>query len=308
MAVRNLYTYEVKTPTLDNATTLKEEYVNERFERFLREINSLEIDEKAKRFEGKLVWLTDVEDTYDSNYLTGVFKAGRYGEEQDIFDVQQLIQIGTKGINDSVISEVSFVLCKKTGLLLLESDRYRVVSRTLIDRYLGKLQYIMQDFINDHNLMNPNKLIAEQMFYTIKTILTDDFFEKLENIARIKKATVYISIDTKDDNIANHYFRTAADEIGVDGYDQIAISLVNNIRGTGIRHIKRLFENLIELEKFDKYEIEGFTHFNRQKTIHIGTQAKYFEVEVDINENGLINRPKLVEDMVEIAKKNNPLI
>ncbi|GGD05111.1 hypothetical protein [Pontibacillus salipaludis] len=309
MAVKNVYAYKVNTPTLINnaSSSYREEYVNNRFERFLREINNKTLSEKAKKFDGKLVWLEEVSDTEDSNFLTGTFKAGRYGEEQDIYDVEQLIHSGTKKKNDSVISEIVFVLCKRSGLFLLESDSHRIVTRTNIDKYLGKMQGIMEDFIADHNSLNPSSLIVDSMYYTIHTILTDDFFEKLNDLARIKEAKVFVDVESNEQNAAESHYRNMANEMGVDGYDQVAISLVNSKRGTGIRHIKKLFENLIQLEKYDRFQIEGYTHHSRHRTVHIGTQAKFFEVRYSKNPNGLPNRPQLISNMVKIAREDNPL-
>jgi hypothetical protein len=310
--VKRVFAYAIETPVYDikNNSFIIDRYDNQRFEPYLREIKNIqnENDRKLLIDQSKLILLDKLQDSMDSDFLEGTLIASRFGEQQDIFDVDTLVKTGELKRRDSVKGEVSFILCKKTGLLLVQSDSSLVVNRNSIDRYFMYFEKIIKRRISEFNLIDKNFSIPSlTSFFTIRVVPSDDFFKKIRQLARVKGATVIVDMKKNPNNQAINYFRQQAEEKNVDNFGEIAITLINKKIGTGIRNVEDFFRNLIEMQRYDKYIVEGKTQAGRNKTVTMGIQDTSFEVKVPINENGIIDRSVLLNEMINIAKFQNPL-
>jgi hypothetical protein len=306
---KRIFAYQICTPLLNRHTNSLDDkrYDHDRFEWLLNAISSQPANQRAMRFENKLIDMMYYHDSLeDANLIEGLFISTRYGELQDIIDVNTLTTTGNLQDHEGVKNEISFVLCKKTGLLLVQSDSARVVTRNTLDKYFSNKVQLINNIISEFNHNNDPLHIVDNMFFTIQTIVSDDFFKKIRQLARIKEAKVFITLKESKNNAAVEYYQDAL-ESEVDMVDEISISLINKKTRTGIRNVEKFFRKLIELEKYDRYEVQGYTHSNDPKRITFDSQAMDFPVYVSQNDNGLLNRTELVEEMIKIAKYSNPL-
>ncbi|KZE78625.1 hypothetical protein AV654_02425 [Paenibacillus elgii] len=307
--VRKVFAYRIDTPLFyvkKNEMNMNH-YDTNRFQEFLKAIVN-ENDRKLHIDHSKLVRLETIQDSNDSDFLEGIFIASRFGEEQDIINVDTLSTTGKLMRRESVKGEVSFILCKKSGLLLVQSDSSLVINRNSIDTYLTAFVPLMRPYISAYNQNNKDTQIThESTFFTIRTVPSDDFFKKIRELARVKGASVFVNTKNNPQNAAIDYFRNEAEENQVDNFGEIRITLMNKVMGTGVRNVENFFRTLVELQKYDKYEIEGKTHAGRNKTVTMGLQDTSFEVKVLVNDNGVVDRSSLIEEMVRIAKFRNPL-
>lgn len=308
--VRKVFAYRIETPLFDlKKNQMKMDcYDNTRFEKFLKQIITLS-DRKLLIDDSKLIRMEILVDSDDYDFLEGIFIASRFGEEQDIIDVDTLNTTGKLRQRESVKGEVSFVLCKKTGLLLVQSDSSLVVNRNTLDKYFSSFSSIINSNIIDFNKANKDFQIPnETAYFTIRIVPSDDFFKKIRQLARIKGASVFVDTIKSPNNKAIEYFRKEAEGNNVDDFGGIRISLINSVMGSGVRNVENYFRKLVELQKYDKFEVEGKTPGGRDKKVTMKIQDTSFEVKVPINNNGVIDRSVLLDEMIKIAKFQNPLM
>ncbi|QDS35817.1 hypothetical protein [Brevibacillus brevis] len=301
-----IYGFEIITPKFVGNGYDMERYDHDQMEFFFKEIMKLNERNRVFRYKGKMINLVSCKQSSDADFIEGVFTSAKFGQEQDIINVFDQTTTGQKGKNEGVKNEVHFILQKKTGLLLVQYDDQRVVSRDLIKRFFDHHLSLMDRYKNEFKNVNKPYEIPKT-FLQIKTLPSKHFFDELRQMATIKEAYVLADLSKGANNNAVEYLRDEAQENEVDGFQQIKISLLNKVKSTGIRHIESYFKKMLELEAYDGYGVSGISHSGKTKSLTMARVPHNYDINVSINSAGLINVSELMSQMVYIAKYDNPL-
>lgn len=309
---KRIYAFKISTPVtnIETDTMNPHIFIRDLFETFLNRIQTQNQNIKALTDDGKFFDLHSFSQSDDADFVEGVFHTTRYGTQNDI------IEIATKAIQGQVLPsqgvkyDVHFVLCRRTGLLLVESDPYRVATRNTIDKYLSKKQTLMTDYIQDYNRRNRPQFIYDSMIFTIENVMDEGFYDQLAEITRIKEVSGYMEVNENDQNEAVSRFKreAAGEDHNITEVTEFKISLLNSVRNSGLKHVRRFIQNSLDLEKFSRFEVAGYDSMSRKRIATFNVKPVSFYVNVEVNENGLINSGQLLNEMVNIAKYDNPFL
>ncbi|GED61528.1 hypothetical protein ABER61_28805 [Brevibacillus formosus] len=301
-----IYGFEIITPKFFGNGYDMERYDHDQMEYFFSEIMNLKERKRVFHYKGKMINLVSCKQSSDADFMEGVFTSAKFGQEQDIINVYDQTTTGQKGKNEGVKNEVHFVLQKKTGLLLVQYDDQRVVSRDLIKRFFDNHLPLMDRYKSEFKKVNKPYEIPKS-FLQIKTLPSKQFFDELRQMATIKEAYVLADLSKGTNNQAVEFLRNEAQENEVDGFQQIKISLLNKVKRTGIRHIEDYFKKMLELEAYDGYGVSGIAHSGKTKNLTMARVPHNYDINVSVNTVGLISVSELISQMVYIAKYDNPL-
>jgi hypothetical protein len=308
---KRIFAYKICTPVtnLEFDQMNKDVYLRQIFEPFLTEVMNQSVNVKALREEGKFFDINSINQNEDADYLEGVFHTTRYGTQNDIIEITTQAVQGQVLPTQGVKFDVHFVLCRRTGLLLVESDPFRVATRNTIDTYLSKKQTLVKQFIEDYNKENYPQFVYDSMVFTIESVMDQGFYDQLAEISKIKEVSGYMEVTDDGQNAAISKFKNdaAGNEHNVSEVTEFKISLINSVRNSGLKHVKRFIDNSLDLEKFSRFEVSGYDNMNKKRTASFNVKPVSFYVNVDINGNGVINSAQLIQEMVNIAKEDNPL-
>jgi hypothetical protein len=299
-----VYAYEIITPKLHPKGLDLERYDHEQVDFFINEILKKNEADRAVHYKNKMINLISYRQTEDTDLMEGRFSSARFGQEQDIIDVYRQTTTGVKGRNEGVKNEVHFVLQKSTGLLLVQYDNQKVVSREMMKKFFYHHRDLVKGYKKEFNKIN-SPYIIPRSFMQIKTLPSKQFFEELREFASIKEAFVIADLARGTNNDALEYLRNEAE--GVEDYQQIRISFLNKIKRSGIKHIEAFFRRLYESEAYDGYGVQGKTYAGKTKQITMEKVPHNYDVEVSVNDQGIIDSSELIKGMVDIVKRERLL-
>ncbi|SEM79635.1 hypothetical protein SAMN04489762_1059 [Terribacillus saccharophilus] len=322
-----VFGYELWTTKFTGNSVKEDRFDFELLDTLLKKILEVPIKERAfkNKKKNKSINLLSYKDSDDSDLVEGVFSTARYGKEQKIIDIPDQTEAGLKGKNQGVLSQVNFIIDKATGLLLVEKDSEGVARRQLILGFLKYHKGLIYDYIEQFNKQfSPNK-IHKNNFVSVKSLPPKTFFEDIKDFASIKDAYYYKDInqdDNKNNEASNFMYQyQKADKEGMKGVTRVKVSFENTLRGGSVRHVEKFFKKLFEAQNYDALapnknneydDVDGFgasgrLQSGRTRTIELENIQRAFDVSVEHSEGGIPSVSDLIEQMVYIAKHDNPL-
>lgn len=269
---------------------------------FLTHVKAL--PDRSQDLGDRFIFLEEFNDVYNNNYYSGWFVSARYGEIPDWIDARTMVRrANNKRITEGEENRTYFVLNKRTGLLLLQSDNKRIVTGSSVDNYLRSKIDGFEPQINRYNRLNARRLmITKETFIQLDYSIDTTFMEEVRRLARIKKTTIQCSVANARQNgvvtaINNHLN-------GVSEYDEVEFAVVNKVRRMGVSGIEQFLEDLQDRELYRNVIVQGTTSMGRPKTISWENHARKFEVKVQINANGLVYQDDMINQLIAVAEQN----
>ncbi|WP_374717484.1 hypothetical protein [Neobacillus sp.] len=300
--------FEISTPKFLGKSYDPDRYDHEQIEYLIKKILKEPLKKRAFHKNNKVINLLTCKDSDDQDFMEGTFSTARYGQEEEIIDVHEQNVAGNKPKNHGVKHELHFLLDKNTGLLLIQKDKNNVISRDMLHRYFNYHLALAEKYREAFNKINPNLKIIKRSYVKVTTVPSQEFFEEIEKFALIKEAFVIKDVDT--DNITNEglqYLRNQAIDNGVENFQTMKVSYMNNVKRSGIKHVKQFLKKLYEEEKYDNYGVTGTLESGKNRTLTMARIPQGYDVKVTFNEMGLPNFQEIISHMVNIAKFNNPI-
>ncbi|WP_436918126.1 hypothetical protein [Bacillus pumilus] len=293
--------YEIKTPKLN---IQEDQYIENRFDKehflnFLIKIASSK--EKIFDVDNKFLTLEEFSVSDDAEFYVGKFTSARYG------NVEQLVHRKTLGrrpsnktVDEGDENTVYFVVDVTNGNLYLQSDSQRIVTKGSIDVYLRSFLELFEKEINEFNRKS-NLTITPKNLFNIKTVYSQSFFDEINSLLRIKKATMKVNYNKDINSSVINAIRNGAEEI--ENADEITYSLSNKERGGSMKKVEKFIKNLEELDKYNNIMVEGVGESGHPRAIKLEDHPQSFYVKVNINSKGLINFNDLINGIVKKGKK-----
>ena len=300
--------YEILTSKFLGKSYDPDRYDHEQVEYLLNKITKLSMKDRAFHRDNKVLNLLSCKDSNDQDFMEGVFSTARYGQDEEIIDVIEQNVTGNKPKNHGVKNELHFLLDKRTGLLLIQKDKNHVISKDMLHKYFHFHFGLAENYREKFNEINPDIKIVKNSYMKVTTILSEEFFNEIEKFAMIKEA--FVIKDIESDDITNEgiqFLKDQAEENGVGNFQQMKISYMNNVKKSGIKHVKQFFKKLYEEEKYDNLGVTGRLETGKGKTLTMAKIPQGYDFKVTFNENGIPSISEIHENMIKIAKKNNPI-
>lgn len=298
---------KVRTPKIDvvNNSVVLDRFDLDDVVEFFNHIKNL--NDPSQNLGDRFIFLEQFNDNYHDEFYSGWFISARYGESPNWIDSNTLVRRpNDKKTSEGEENRTYFVLEKKTGLFLLQSDNKRIATGKAVDEYLRSKIETFGDYIREYNRLRQGSLMtSKEIFIQLDYSINTTFMKEVNLLARIKKTTIQCDITKVDENpvvdaISNHLE-------GVEGYDEIEFSVVNKQRKMGIGSIEKFMEDLYDRQLYRNIIVTGTTSFGRPKTISWGNHAKKYEVKAQINSNGLVYQDDIINQLIQLGLRENPL-
>ncbi|KWZ68341.1 hypothetical protein [Bacillus altitudinis] len=303
--------YEICTPKFKEDIWDEDRYDNEMIEVFLNLIMYVDIKDRAFRRKNKMINLQSIKQSDDADFLEGVFFTAKYGKEQTIIDVPNQIDAGKKEKNHGVKNEVNFLIHKRTGLLLIEKDSEGVARASMIQKFFRYHRELIYPYIEEFNKNNRPIKIYKNSFYRINSLPSKSFFDEIEEFSTVKEAFYYkdISLGEGANNQAADlmYHYNNASENGVSGVTRVKVSFQNKIPKGSVKHVVSYFQRLFESQNYDGIGVSGKLNSGRHRTIELENIQRAFDISVEHSDTGIVSLQDLIKEMVQIAKRDNPV-
>ncbi|MEK9196856.1 hypothetical protein [Ureibacillus sp. FSL E2-3493] len=298
----NVYAYKISTPAIDTARNVATDgyYNHQLFEGFLNEIIS---NSRNKILEsGKYIHLIGIKQSSDADVLEGLFHTTRYGTKSDIIDVS----------NDKVVSQlepmhgvkniVNFVIHRKSGILLIQNDPFKLIQRNNLIDFLERNVELGKKHVTKFNIDFKPLLVSNSNFYTIQTIYDEDFYQQLAKIANIKAVSINTKVQKESVNTALSKFThsgVSSDDY-LDDVTDVTYTFKNSRRNNGVKHVKNFIKNALDLEKIDTIIAHGS---NKEKVEFNKIKPRKYQITTTINDSKVLDQSKIIEGMIKIVKE-----
>ncbi|MDD9312625.1 hypothetical protein PUS82_15225 [Cytobacillus firmus] len=302
-----VFMYQLITPKLDPSGTgsyLEERFDENHFISFLRKIMDQPLQDRIFDTGDKVMTLESFSLSDDADFYEGHFTAFRYGEVTNLVHRRTFRKRPSdKTIDEGDENNVYFVIERVTGRLFLQSDGKRLVTRNSIDKYLRNFYPLFENDINQINRMISPLMITPMNLYAIKTIYAESFYEEINKLLRIKKATMQVKFNQDINSDVVNAIRAGAE--GVDGADTIEYALINKERRGSMRKVEQFLRNLEEINKYENIVVEGTEESGKPKAIKLEDHPKDFSIKVSVNENGIISFQELINGIIDKVKRSS---
>jgi len=307
--VIKIFAYELSTPKFNYEKQHLQEgrYDHAHFEKLLSAIIELNTQNRPLHLDGKFITLEYYKNSDDTDIIEGAFTSAKYGQIPDWVHSRTLRRRKSgKDIEEGEESRTHFIIDKKTGLFLLQSDTERIVSRNSIDKYFRHHSTLINDFIKEYNIENTNKFeIYPKMFYRLVTVISDDFYKDIDKLSRIKKGTLEVDVNQDINNDALNAIKKQSAKIG--NVENVGYVVHVKTRGRGLTNVKEFFKQIEELNRYSDIIVEGSSALGIHKKVNLVDHPYKYEIKIPVNSNGIPNNVKLIEHMVYLSKHENPL-
>jgi hypothetical protein len=298
-----VYIYQLATPKMDivNNSYRDQSFDEDHFISFIRKIMELPLENRILDSGDKVMTLESFKVSDDADFYEGNFTAARYGEVTNLVHRRTFQKRPSdKTMDEGDENNIYFVIERETGRLFLQSDGKRLVTKNSIDKYLRSFINLFEDEIRQINGQIHPLMITPRNLFVIKTVFAESFFEEINKLLRIKKATMQIDINEDINSPVVNAIRAGAE--GVDGANIIEYSIINKERGGGMRRVEQFLRNLEEIEKYENIVVLGTEESGRNKAIKIEDHPKDFSVQVSVNPNGIISFQELIDGIIDNVK------
>lgn len=312
MAGKNDYikinAFEICTPKFFGDYFSKDRYDHEQIEYLFNQIMKIPLKQRILHRKGKMINLINYQTSDDADFIEGTFTSAKFGQKQEIIDVYTHTKTGDKEKEHGVKNEIKFVLDKRNGLILVQHDKEGVIGRDMLHRYFNYHSDTCEPYRLTFNKLNPKAKIMKRSYVKVIALPSQEFFNAIDEFSTIKEAFVLVDIEGDVNNEGIEFLANEAKQHNVEDFQEMKITYRNNIKKRGIKHIKEFFKHLSDIDKYDNYGVSGQLISGKTKTI---TAAKiphaYFE-QVYFNENGIPDGSQIVNHMVRISKRDNPIL
>ncbi|WYU50346.1 hypothetical protein MHH67_13265 [Bacillus sp. FSL K6-0047] len=310
--VVQVYAYKISTPltNIDTNAMDPEFYSYEFFEGFL----DILVSSKNRTFMdgSRYIELVSFKQSDDADIIEGKIHTTRYGTLNNILNVETREVTGQLNPTEGVVNEINFVICRQTGLFLVQSDPFRVANRNQLDNYFTRKQVLAEDLANEYNKQNHPYLLYNNNFFFIETVFNKDFYEQLAKIAKVKEVSITSKVQKPEDNAALEAFKKESDQeldenLVIGGVTEAVYTVKNSIRNGGLKHVERFVKNIVDFEKVSKLEAKGYNEFSKPETASFEVKPVRYPVVTTKNSNGVLDQSEIIKGMVDIAKYKNPL-
>lgn len=287
-------------------------YNHELMDTFLKSILLLDIDKRKFKNEEVTLNLVEYKQSSNVNIMEGVFTTARHGISKITINVETQEEMNTIEYYEGVKNEIHFTLDKKKGLLLVQEDKLNhVFSRTVLKSFLYSHRQLIFPYIDEFNKKNLYKeaSLYKRGFYSINSLPPIDFMEKLKEFKSIKSGILYInSSEKKSPN--NDVIEKLEEELNDNEINEFDIEVkIKNKSPLGmVKTFEKYFNKMIDIQKYDDYAIEGVTKAGATKKITPDSITREFDIEVNVNVNGLSSLDDIFKGMENIILYNNPLV
>lgn len=296
--------YKLSTPKLDTSSgdLYESRFDYEQFIGFVNKIMKLPLQRRIYDNGQKVMTLEGFKVNEDADFYEGYFTSARYGEVTNLvhrktFEKRQ----SDKTVDEGDENNIYFVIEKNTGMLFLQNDSKRLVTKNAIHRYFRNYLNLFEEEIKTINKRIFPLIVAPNNFFTISTIYSTDFYNEIRNLIRIKKATFIISYKENTNSDVVNAIRKSSDM--VTGVDEIEYTIKNKERGGSMKSVEKFLRNLEEIDKYENVIVEGPEEGGgRNKAVKLEDHPKVFPIEVNVNANGIINFNDLITGIIKIAK------
>lgn len=309
-----IYGYELTTPKFKKDSYDQDRFDFELLEYFFNKIIS-DVTLKERAFidhkTHKMINLISFKQSDEANLFEGVFITARYGKEQEIYDVFEQIESGTKPKNHGVKNEVNFLVDSRTGLMLIEKDSENVARGNFIKKFIRYHRELIEDYLVQFNKQYDPQKMYRNSFLKISSLPTRTFFEELNEFSIVKDAYYYLDIEDlpgTSNEVSNLlYLHNKAEENGMRGVSRVKVSFENSIPKGSVYGIETYFKKLFESQHFDGLGVSGKLPSGRQRTIELENIQRAFDINVEFNDNGIPSLSDLIDGMTKIALTDNPV-
>lgn len=300
----NIYQFTTPKLNMERNTYDEERFDDDHLIPFLRKIIDQPIPNRILDSGDKVLTLESFRTSDDADFYEGSFTAARYGEVTNLVHRRTFRKRPSdKTIDEGDENNIYFVIEKATGRLFLQSDGKRLVTRNSIDKYLRTFMNLYENDVAQLNRMIQPLMITPNNLFAITTIFAESFFEEINKLIRIKRATMQIKINEDINSPVVNAIRTGANV--VDGADAIEYSIINKERGGGMRRVEQFLRNLEEIDKYENIVVVGTEQSGRNKAIKIEDHPKDFSVQVTVNDNGIISFQELIDGIIDRVKRGD---
>jgi hypothetical protein len=300
--------FELCTPKFFGDYYSKDRYDHEQVEYLLLRIMEIPIEQRAFHRKGKMINLVNFQTSDDADFIEGTFTSAKYGQKQEIIDVYTQTKTGDKEKQHGVKNEIKFVLDKRNGLILIQHDREGVVGRDMLHRYFNFHIDLSEPYREIFNNVNPKAKIIRRSYLKVAALPSQEFFDAIDDFAKIKEAFVMIEVDDEINNEGIEFLANEAMEHNVDDFQEMKITYKNTVKKGGIKQIKAFFKHLSDLDKYDNYGVSGQLASGKSKTISMAKIPHSYYEKVYFNENGIPDGSQIVNHMVRLSKTDNPVL
>ena len=299
-----VYIYRFVTPKLNREDNT---YDDERFDEehlitFFRKIIDQPLEGRIFDTGEKFITLESFKLSDDADFYEGSFTSARYGEVPNLVHRRTFQKRPSdKTIDEGDENNIYFVIERTTGRFFLQSDSKRLVTKNSIDKYLRNFMNLFENDIAQLNRIIKPLEITPRNLFAIKVIYAESFFEEINKLIRIKKATMQIKVNEDINSPVVNAIRSGANEI--DGADTIEYAILNKERGGSMRKVEQFLRNLEEIDKYENIVVVGTEESGRNKAIKIEDHPKDFSVKVSVNQNGIISFQELIDGIIDLVKR-----
>lgn len=297
-----VYAYRISTPAINTDKNLAtDNYYNyELFESFLNVLISSGLDKNIK--DGKYFKLHSIQQSDDADVLSGEIHTTKYGQLSDIIDISNDKVVNILQPIQGVKHIVNFVIHRKTGVFLMQSDPFFVASRKSLIEFLEARKEHGDPFVKSFNKKHKPLLLSKQNFYTINTIFDEDFYEQLAQIINVKSVEIIREVDKAEANAALNYFihNDVNEEDFLDEITHISYQFKNTMRQRGVAQVRRFIERALDFEKIDTLTAHGV---QGEKATFDKVKPRKYDITTNISESGVIDNSIIIKEMVNLVKK-----
>ncbi|MEK4091709.1 hypothetical protein [Viridibacillus sp. FSL H8-0110] len=287
-------------------------YNHELMNLFIKSILLIDLDKrKYKNDEVTLNLIEYKQSSNNVNLMEGVFTTARHGVSKKTINVETQEEMNKIESFEGVKNEIQFTLHKITGLLLVEEDKQNhVFTRPLLKSFFYKHRNLIYPYVDEFNTKNKSEkvIIYKSRIFTIASLPPINFFEKVSEFKSIKNGVIYINTSEtpKGEVDVIKKLEDELEEHKIEDYD-LEIKIKNKSPRGMVKVFEKYFEGMINAQKYDFFAIEGVTKSGATKKINPDTITRDFDIEVEINGNGIRVLDDIHRGMEEIVENENPL-
>lgn len=296
------FAFQISIPAIDttkNSPTV-DYYNNELFEGFLHEIINTGKNKLMEK--GKYLKLISIKQSSDAQILEGVFHTTRYGSLNDIIDTTNDKIVNTMQPIQGVKQTVNFVINRDNGVMLIQTDSFRIISRSNLLEFFEKRKDLGVQHVKLFNQKNKPLLVSHENFYYLNTIYDEDFYAKLAEFLNIKAIEINTKVSKEEANSALSRFTLpdANTEDYIDDVTDITYTFKNKLRSQGIKYVKHFIKNSLDMEKVDSITAHGP---NNEKVTFNQIKPRSYPIDTTINVNGVIDNSLIINNMIKLVKE-----
>lgn len=297
------YAFQIGTPAVntDTNTIIEGYYDHHFFGNFLRLIINSGV---SKDMDGTNYFhLFSMIQSSDADVFEGKIHTTKYGILSEIIDTHTDAIVNTLDPQQGVKNEINFVINIRNGLLLIQNDPFRIVSRNFLFDFLKRREHLMHTLVKNFNEANVPNSLFEKHTFTLTTIHDQGFYDQLAKIQNVKSVSVNTIVEKANVNSALEHF-TKDDAIQQDylnNVTEMTYTFKNTIRSNGITQVRDFIKKALDLEKIESIVANGSGEGKALKA-EFKIKPQSYPIKTTKNANGVLDQSKIITQMIDLAK------